>query len=259
MENTVVLVHGAFAGAWSMENFAEMFRGRGWVCHTPNLRFHGAESARAPDPRLAETSIEDYTSDMAELVEKFDSAPIIVGHSMGGVIAQKLAAKGLARAIVLLNSSVIWGILPSTDDERAVGTGLMAAGPFWKTVLHLEFEFMVTYALNRMDAPTQRAVFDRLGPESGRAIFELFFWMFDGRRTTEVDSAEVRCPVLVVSGAEDRGVSPCTARQIAQRYGSNATVYEAPGCGHYLMLEPGWEQVAEHCAAWMSKVWATPA
>jgi pimeloyl-ACP methyl ester carboxylesterase len=205
MKKTGVLIHGAFGGAWCMENFAEFFRRHGWICHTPNLRFHREDPTWEPDPSFAEISIEDYTNDMAEFIEKLDTAPIIFGHSMGGVIAQKLAAKGLARALVLLNSSPVWGVLPSTADERAVATRLMAAGPFWKTVLRLDFELMATYALNTMDSAAQHAVFDRLGPESGRAIFELFFWMFDEGRVTKVDFAKVKCPVLVVSGGKDRG------------------------------------------------------
>ena len=253
MKKTAVLIHGAFCGAWSMEKFADYFRSRGWICHTPNLRYHGQDPKLEPDPRLAEISIEEYTNDMAEFVNSLDTAPVIFGHSMGGVIAQKLAAKGLAQAIVLLNSSTVWGILPSTKHERAVGTELMSAGQFWKTIMRLDFELVAKYALNTMDSADQHAVFDRLGPESGRVIFELFFWMFDEQRVTEVDFAKVRCPVLVVTGTEDRGVSPLTARQIAQRYDSHATVYETPGHGHYLHLEPGWEQVAEHCAAWISK------
>jgi pimeloyl-ACP methyl ester carboxylesterase len=252
MESPVVLIHGAFAGPWSMENFTTFFRDLGWTCHAPALRFHDADPGAVPDPDLAGTSIEDYTDDIAAFVQTLDAPAILVGHSMGGVIAQKLAARGLARAVVLLNGSVSWGILPSTDEERAVGTGLMASGPFWETTLRMEFDMMADLALNRLDAAAQRATFARLGPESGRAIFELFFWIFDDRHTTRIDYEKVKCPVLVVSGSDDRGVSGHTARQIATRHGAGATFFEATGFGHYLMLEPGWQAVATRCAEWMS-------
>ena len=130
MKMTAVLIHGAFGGAWSLENFAEFFRNRGWICHTPNLRCHGEDPTLEPDSRLAEISIADYTNDMAEFIKSLDSVPVIFGFSMGGVIAQKLAALGLAQGMVLLNSSAVWGVLPSTEDERTVATGLMASGPF---------------------------------------------------------------------------------------------------------------------------------
>ena len=56
-------------------------------------------------------------------------------------------------------------------------------------------------------------MFDQFSAESGRALFELFFWMFDKRRTTAVDTAKVTCPVLVVSGSDDKVVSAVTGRQ----------------------------------------------
>jgi pimeloyl-ACP methyl ester carboxylesterase len=258
MENAVVLIHGAFAGPWCLENFRSYFQGRGWTCHAPALRYHDADPKSEPDPALAGTSIEDYTSDMAAFVEAMGAAPIIVGHAVGGIVAQKLAAKGLARAIVLLNPNVPWGILPSTDDERAVAKGLMQAGAFWNTAMRVQFDLIAPYAFNKLDPATQHAVFDRLGPESGTVMFEMFFWMFDDRQAIRVDFEKVRCPVLVVSGAEDRAVPPVTARKIADRYGPNATFHEAQDHAHFLFLEPGWEQVAQYCADWMSKVLERP-
>lgn len=257
MESSVVLIHGAFGGPWTMETFATFFRDLGWTCHVPALRFHDAAPEATPDPGLAGTSIDDYADDVAALARGLDAPPILVGHSMGGVIAQKLAARGLARAAILLNGSVNWGILPSTDDERAVGTGLMQGGAFWETTLRMEFDMMSELAFNRLAPEEQRAAFARLGPESGRAIFELFFWMFDDRSVTRIDYDQVRCPVLVVSGTEDRGVSVHTAREIARRHGEGATFHEAAGFGHYLMLEPGWETIATHCADWMTAVCET--
>ena len=89
-------------------------------------------------------------------------------------------------------------------------------------------------------------------------MFEMFFWMFDDRQAIAVDFAKVKCPVLVISGADDRAVPPATGRKIAQKYGSNATFHEAPDHAHFLFLEPGWEQVAQFCASWMSDVFEAP-
>jgi non-heme chloroperoxidase len=97
-------------------------------------------------------------------------------------------------------------------------------------------------------------VFDKFGPESGRAFFELFFWMFDKTGATRVDTAAVSCPVLCVAGAEDRMVSLGTARETAEGY-PGATFWELQGHGHMLVLEPGVEEIAEEIArriaAWL--------
>ncbi|MEM7221525.1 MAG: alpha/beta hydrolase [Pseudomonadota bacterium] len=257
MANSVVLIHGAFAGPWTMETFAGKFRDRGWDCHTPALRFHDGDPKADPDPAFAETSILDYTEDLAEFVETLESPPIIGGHAVGGLIAQKLAARGLARGLLLLNSNVPWGLLPATDDQRAVAKGLMSAGAFWQQPMRVEFDLIADYALNKLTPEAQRVVFERLGPESGRVVFEMFFWMFDDARATEVDFDRVDCPVLVVTGAEDRAVPSVSARQIADCYGSRASLREVPGRAHFITLEPGWERVAEDCAEWMAEVFGT--
>ena len=253
MTRTIVMIHGAFAGGWCFESFAGVFASRGWTCHAPNLRFHGDGAVAAPDPRLAQTSISDYTRDMAEFISGLGERPIVIGHSMGGLIAQKLAAQGRVEAMVLLASGAPWGVLPSTDDELAIATGLMSAGPFWTRALTPVFEVAAKDSLASIAPAAQRSVFDRFGPESGRALFELFFWMFDKERATQVDAQRVTCPVLVVNGSQDKVVSAATGRQIARLYGERATFHEAPGHGHFLLLEEGWQQLARHSADWIAE------
>lgn len=251
------MIHGACAGGWCFDNFKSVLEQRGWTCYAPDLRFHGKPDP-APDPRLAEASIADYTGDMARFIAGLDEIPVVIGHSMGGLIAQQLAARGLAGSLVLLASCAPWGVLPATDDERALAMGLMSAGPFWTKALQPAFEVAKRDSLASLDADMQARVFARLGPESGRAFFELFFWMFDGRRTTTVDPERVTCPVLVVAGSRDKVVSPATARAIAQRYGYRAMFQEARDRGHFLLMEQGWEELASSCADWMADAHPRP-
>lgn len=252
MEQTAILIHGAFGGPWTMQPLAERLGPRGWDCRLPVLRHH---NGRADDEAaLVGLSIADYCDDLEALLRALPEKAVLIGHSMGGVIAQMLAAKGLARAAILLNSSMIAGILPGTDAERGLGRDLMAAGPFWEQSLHLDFEMVAALALNTLSPEAQRLVFAKLGPESDRAIFELFFWMFDERETTKIDAQAVTCPVLVVSGREDRGVSPTIARQIAARYGDRAAFHLAESCGHYIMQDEGFAEVADLIGDWMDQV-----
>lgn len=237
-----------------MENFAGFFEQRGFRCHTPAYRYHDDLRSEQSAKLLTGLSIADYVEDMAECVKSFSSPPILVGHSLGGLIAQKLGARGLAKALVLLNSSVTWGTLPTTEQERCLGKMLMSASRFWEGTLLPDFETMAKFGLNKLDPSEQRRVFDRLGPESGRVMFELFFWMFDENETTKIDYERVTCPLLFVSGSEDLAIPPSTSRLIAARYGSRATFHEAAGFGHYLTLEPEWKRISELCARWMVNV-----
>lgn len=254
MPPPIVLIHGAFAGPWCMADFAGYFRDRGWTCHTPALRYHDADPKAEPDPRLAEMSIEDYTDDLAEYVAGLDETPIIGGHAVGALVAQKLAVRGLASGLVLINSNAPWGMLPFTDDQRAVAKGLMRAGAFWEGPMRVEFDLMAPFALNKLEPEQQHAVFDRLGAESGNVMFEMFFWMFDDRKAIAVDYDKVSCPVLVLSGAEDKAVPAVTGQEIAKRYGSKATFHEVPGHAHFMFLEPGWQKIAADCADWIAGI-----
>ena len=235
-----------------MANFEQHFAALGWRCLSPTYRHHDEPLTGESSVLLTGISIADYVDDIAEVIAKLDATPVIVGHSLGGVIAQKLATQGLARAIVLLNGSINWGVLPTTNEERALAKALMSAGPFWETTLLPDFDMMSKFGLNMLEEAEQRHVFDRLGPESGRVMFELFFWMFDENQTTKIDYQNITCPVLMVSGSEDLAIPPSTSRVIAQLHGSSATFCEAKGFGHYMTLEPGWRQIADLCARWLT-------
>src|SRR5262245_42835939 len=94
----LLFVHGYFALAVTFERMMPWFAARGHRCCAPDLRGHGASVSDIP---LGRISIHDYVEDVARIAREMEN-PVIVGHSMGGLIAQMLAAKGLGRAIVLL-------------------------------------------------------------------------------------------------------------------------------------------------------------
>lgn len=154
-----------------MSNVYRSFEHSGFRRHRQACRHHDAPSFSKSSAQLAgEASITDCVWDSVEFVKTLDMAPILIGHSLGGVVAKTLAAMGLAHARVLLNGSVIWGILPATDPERPLGRTLMASGPFWKGTLLPDFETMAESGLNKLESTEQHRLFNRLGPESGRVL-----------------------------------------------------------------------------------------
>jgi len=252
MRKSIVFIPGAFAGAWTMENLNGFFTERGFECHSPNFRHHAGGPRAEADPALAGTSIEDYTNDIADLIATLDDKPILFGHAVGAIIAQKLAARGLASAIVLINSNGIWGMLPPTEEERNLGRDLMAAAPFAGQTMNVEFDMMAVFALNNLSPDAQRAVFDKLEPESGQVMFELFYWMFDNNKAIHVDTDKVECPALVLTGADDKAVSTETAQNLAAKYGDRATYYQVPNAAHFMMMEDIWPQMADYCQNWLN-------
>jgi non-heme chloroperoxidase len=105
----VVMIHGAFAGPWVWDGFAEKFRAAGYPVHAPWLRHHDT-----PSDDLGRTSLNDYADDLEAFIATLEAEPILVGHAMGGLLAQKLAARRAIRALILLAPSAPWGVPPST-------------------------------------------------------------------------------------------------------------------------------------------------
>jgi pimeloyl-ACP methyl ester carboxylesterase len=249
MGKDIVMLHGANAGGWCFDEFRKVFEGLGWICHAPDLIGHGRHKADAAKV-LVDAGIAEYRAEMEAFVKSLPALPVLLGHSMGAVIAQLLAAEGLARALVLVSPAPRAGILPQTDAEKQLAQALMSIGPFWTKVVDPVFDLAKIYTLNRLPEDEQRRVFDKFGPESGRALFELFFWMFDKTSATIVDTGKVRRPVLCLSGSDDRIVSLATARAAAEGY-QGAAFWETEGHGHMLLIEPGAETIARRIAAWL--------
>jgi non-heme chloroperoxidase len=249
MTRDIVMLHGANEGSWCFDKFKAVFESVGWTCHAPDLIGHGTRATNS-DKTLVGIGIADYQAELEAFLKTIPPRPVLLGHSMGAVLAQLLAAKGLARALVLVAPGARAGILPQTEGEKKFGQDLMGLGAFWKTVINPDFGLARVLTLNRVPEAEQRAVFDRFGPESGRAFFELFFWMFDSTGATVVDISSVTCPVLCLAGADDNLVSVATVRATAAGY-PGATLWELEGHGHMLVLEPGAEAIARRIADWI--------
>lgn len=240
----VVMIHGAFCGAWAFEHWRAIFEAQGFSVHLPTLRYH--DCGHHPPRALGTTSLLDYASDLESLLDGLEAPAFIVGHSMGGLLAQMLAARrDDIAAIACLAPSAPYGVLPSTPFEIASAQALYAAGEFWNKPLKPERWIAAANALDMLDEATREAVFARFVPESGLATFEIMQWPLDAKRASSVEAGSVHCPVLCLVGAKDRVNPPGTVRATARRYRSHASFEEIPGHSHWLLGEPGWEKIAE--------------
>lgn len=245
------MIHGAFAGPWCFDDLAQAFREGGWRVECPALRHHGEPTQAIDREALAAAGLADYAADLAGYLQGFAEPPVLLGHSLGGLLAQLLAGRGLARAAILLTPAAPWGILPSSEDEIAAARGLMTAGPFWEMALDSAFEIAQANSLNGLPEKQQHDVFGRFGPESGRVLFESMFWMFDPARASHVNAINVAVPLLCLAGGRDKVISPATVRNIAAKYPELATYIEFDDMAHMMPLEPGWPEVAETCLEWL--------
>ena len=252
MDRTIVMIHGMFGGSWCWDNYRRFFTDRGCRCLAPALRHHEADPRDEPHPDLGTTSLLDYADDLEKVIRGLDEKPVVMGHSMGGLIAQILGSRGLARLLVLLTPATPAGILaidPSVIKSAAVN---VCEWGFWKKPIRSTYEATCYSAMHLLPEPERREAFSRFGYESGRALFEMGFWFLDGRQATRIDAAAIAVPVLIVSGAEDRITPSSGHRKLARKYLKMASFMEFPNHAHWIFGEPGWETIASHIHLWLS-------
>jgi pimeloyl-ACP methyl ester carboxylesterase len=204
-----------------------------------------------PSPRLGTTSLSDYVDDLQLEISREDGKPVVVGHSMGGLLAQMLAARQLASALVLLAPAPPAGtVLFNATSAKFIQRQVRNWG-FWRKPIRPSFEDAAYAFYHLMPVDRQKELYSRRVYESGRALFETTFWYLDKRRTANVDPTKVKCPVLVIGGKQDRIMPSPIVRKIAARY-PQATYREYEGNAHSLLEEPGWEQIATFAADWIA-------
>ncbi|HTO39344.1 MAG TPA: alpha/beta hydrolase [Rhizomicrobium sp.] len=248
----VVMIHGAFCGGWVFDGLRTSFEAKGYKVHTPTLRYH--DCGNNPPALLGTTSVLDYAADLEKDISTLKSAPILVGHSMGGLLAQMLAARNGVHALVLLAPSAPWGMLPSTMFEYASAGAMFFAGDFWSKPIQPSYDIAASNALDMLPPEDRSRIFARFVPESGLATFEIMHWALDARRATAVDANKVTCPVLCLSGRYDKVNPPATVRRIAQRYRNRAVYEDLDDHSHWMLGEPGWEKIAERAQDWLEEI-----
>ena len=242
----LLFVHGSAHAAWCWDDdFLPWFASAGFDSYAISVRGHG-KSEGADGLRWA--SVRDYVDDVREVARLFPAPPVLIGHSLGGLVVQKYLERFDAHGAILLASSPVGGMLRS-------GARLFVRRPILFAKVYLTLNPGVLYG-TRHDVrdflfsahASDEAVGDcarRLGPESFRAMFEMTHNLPDVGRIRRR-----RCPMLVIGGGADVVVPPHEIEATAAAYGAPCTIF--PDIGHDLMLDVGWESVAEHMQDWLA-------
>ncbi len=189
--------------------------------------------------------------DLAAEIRRLDPAPVVIGHSMGGLLAQMIGARGLAKCLVLLAPAPPAGLLYWNTSSALTLLSEITRPGFWRKPVRTTFGECSSRIFNRCPEELKRELYAAWVHESGRATFETAFWYFDRRRASAVDESRVTCPIMMLAGREDRLVPPVIARRIAKKYPTMRTYQELDGHAHVLQVEPGWEKVAATVKSWI--------
>jgi len=174
-----------------------------------------------------------------------------MGHSMGGLLAQIMGAKGLAKALVLLTPASPSGIVALTPSVVRSFWSIQTTWGFWRKPMRQTFDEAVYSMLHLLPEKEQKETYDKFVYESGRAAFEIGYWLFDSRGASRVDESKVTCPVLVVAGAQDRITPASVVRRVARKYKTVSTYKEFENHAHWVVAEPRWQEVAEYVGGWL--------
>jgi pimeloyl-ACP methyl ester carboxylesterase len=241
----LLFVHGAWHAAWCWdEHFLDFFADRGYRALAVSLRGHGGSPTARP---LRMCSIADYVDDVASVTDSLPTRPVVIGHSMGGLVVQKYLESHSAPAAVLVASVPSRGGLGAVLRQlrqhpwritRVLLTGNSLRGVAKTPELCRERFFSA-------HTPESKVLeyHARLQEESARVI-RLDLTLLSLPRPTRVST-----PVLVV-GAECDGIfSEKEERTTAHAYRTEAEIFR--DMGHDMMLEPGWHAVAERIDSWL--------
>lgn len=256
MTKTIVLVHGAFVNADSWDGFSARYQAAGYTVVVPGWP---GEVDRAADQRASpgdpgKLGITEIVDHYADVIRSLPEPPILIGHSYGGLFVQLLMQRGLGAAGVAIHPAPPRGVFPSM---RAIGSSLPATfgagGGKHTTVLSPE-AFAKNFA-NGAPQALARSEWERTAVPTPTRIFRQTA-LFSAAGRIDWDDDE-RAPLLIVSGSDDRTVTPHMNFRNYRKYDdARATTeyLEFEGRSHATCFEPGWERVADEVLRWAERV-----
>ena len=182
-------------------------------------------------------------------IGRLDRKPAVVGHSFGGLIAQKIAGEGAAVVTVAIDPAPGRGVLPLPPSALKAGSPVLGNPANARRSVTLTFdEFKYGWA-NGLDEEEARQLYDEFHvAASGVPIFQAAVANLNPFSETKVNfKAANRGPILLISGEKDQTVPHALTYAAYRRRTKNSGVtefVELPGRGHSLVIDNGWEQVA---------------
>jgi pimeloyl-ACP methyl ester carboxylesterase len=256
----IVLIHGLWLNPRSWEGWKARFEERGHEVLAPAWprMQDDVEDVRRDPSALRGLGVAEIVDHYDQIVRGLGAAPVIMGHSFGGLVTELLLDRGLGAAGVALSPAPVKGVL------RLPPAQLRSAFPVLgnptnrnKTVELTPKQFHYAFT-NTMTDEESKAAYDRYQiPGPGRVIFQAAFANFNPRAVTKVDfHKDDRPPLLVVGNDEDHTVPASVSKEAAKRLGKSKAVVdykEFPGRPHFTAGAPGWEAVADYALEWANR------
>ena len=255
----VVFIHGLWLHASSWSPWLDLFRTSGYAPVAPGWPNEAdtVEEARRIPEAVADLGIDDVTSHYATLIRGLDVEPVIIGHSFGGLFAEKLLGQGLGAAAVAIDPAQIKGVLPLPLAQLRAGLPALKNPANRHKAIELtrsEFRFGFGNAVTQAESD---ALYEKWTiPSPARPLFQAAASNFVMHSEAKVDTANAdRGPLLLISGTADHTVPDVVTRSTLKQYRDSTAVTELrqfEGRGHSLTIDSGWREVADAVLGWLA-------
>jgi pimeloyl-ACP methyl ester carboxylesterase len=256
----VVFIHGLWLHASSWGPWLDLFTEAGYAPVAPGWPGvpETVDLARANPDSIAGHGIDDVTSHYAGIIGELPARPVIIGHSFGGMIAEKLLGEDLGAAAIAIDAAQIKGVLPLPLSS------LRSTLPVFKNPANAHRAVSLTaeefrYAFGNAVSPAESdELYERwVIPAPGKPLFEASAANFSPHSPAKVDTGNSeRGPLLLVMGGRDHTVPEAITKSTLKQYRGSAAVTdltEFADRGHSLTIDHGWRAVADECLSWLSK------
>jgi pimeloyl-ACP methyl ester carboxylesterase len=260
MATPVLFIHGLWLHATSWEPWMHMFRDAGyepsafgWPGDSDTV-----EASRANPDAIGDHGIDDVVAHFASLIEQMPSPPILIGHSFGGMIAQKLLGQDKAVAAIAIDAAQIKGVLPvPLSALRATLPVFKNPANKHRAVSLTAEQFRFAFA-NAVSEEESQQLYDHWTiPAPGRPLFEAAAANFNPHSPAKVDTDNSgRGPLLLIMGGQDHTVPEAITRSTLKQYRHSdavTDVLEFADRGHSLTIDHGWRDVADASLTWLDK------
>ena len=248
----VVFVHGLWLLPSSWAAWRDFFEEQGYTTLAPSWPDdpETVEEALAHPEVFAGKSVQGITDHVAAVIGRLERTPVLVGHSFGGLIVQKLAGLGLAAATVAVDPGPVKGVLPLPLSTLKVGSAvLLNPANYRRQVLLTREQFRFGFGNAVSEAESDDLYARYSVPGSGIPLFQAALANFRFGGETAADTrTPARGPLLVISGEKDHTVPWAVANAVYKLQKKNpgtTEIVEMAGRGHSLTIDSGWREVAE--------------
>jgi alpha-beta hydrolase superfamily lysophospholipase len=260
MKRTIVFIHGMFQNPKSWEKWIQYFTERGYNCVAPAWPYHEGEPSQlrqSPPEGLGDLNLEDVISAIEDVVtvsggrqENVYERPIIIGHSVGGLLTQIFVNKNLASLGVPI-SSVAPNMMMTLDwpffkNVAAIANPFKGDEPFMQTPESFHAAFC-----NTLNEEQARQAFEETATHDSRNVLR---GCLGPHGHIDLDLPHV--PMLFISGKEDQIVPTELVEKNSKAYTDETSVAaykEFENRSHYICGEPGWEEVASYVYNWLEQ------